>query len=176
MNPPKSRRSSDVAGIACSAGCAAHCAVIPVLASLAPTIGLGWLAGSLVHQLVALICCFLVARAILPAWRHHRDRLVAVFAVTGLSLILVAAFVLPDPCCEPASLIGWFGLPLLSVGQLNAMLGESLSQGILSMQPYITPMGGLLLIVAHLVNLDLGRRSAHAEIPICLSSTSEGCG
>ncbi|MGI9473807.1 MAG: MerC domain-containing protein, partial [Rubripirellula sp.] len=90
MKPHQPRRRSDVAGIACSAGCAAHCAAVPVLASIAPTMGFGWLAGSVVHQLVAVICCVLVARAILPAWRQHRDHLVAVFASLGLSLILLA--------------------------------------------------------------------------------------
>ena len=49
---------SDLLGIACSTGCALHCAAMPVVASVAPSLGWGWLSGSLVHQLFAMLCTF----------------------------------------------------------------------------------------------------------------------
>lgn len=173
MKSLTARPRTDVAGIACSVGCAIHCAAVPVLASMAPTIGTGWMAGSIVHQLVALICCVLVVRAILPAWRQHRDNLVAVAAGLGLTLLMLAAFVLPDPCCEPTKVMGWLGVPILGVNDLNVLFGSSIAAKVLSLQPYITPAGGLLLIVAHLINFDLGRRLERARVAVCLPSSSK---
>lgn len=175
MKTLTARPRTDVAGIACSVGCAIHCAAVPVLASMAPTLGTGWMAGSIVHQFVALICCVLVVRAILPAWRQHRDNLVAVFAGLGLMLVLLAAFVLPDPCCEPTKVMGWLGVPILSVSDLNVLFGSSIAETVLWVQPYITPAGGLFLVIAHLINFDLGRRHERAQVSVCLTSSSSSC-
>ncbi len=134
---------------------------MPVVVALAPAVGLSWLAGSLVHQAVAILCCLMVAKAILPAWRRHRDRWVLACAAAGVGLLIAAAFVLPDPCCEPTSVFGWFGLPILGVADLQRWLGDDLARRVLWVQPYLTPMGGAMLIVAHLMNLDLVRRAQH---------------
>ncbi len=158
MSQSSSRPRADLLGIACSAGCAVHCASLPVVVAIAPTIGLEWLGGSLVHQLVAILCCLIVVKAIIPGWRQHRDCWVLSCAAVGIGLLMVSAFLLPDPCCEPTSICGWFGLPLLSVTQLHHWLGSGLSQPILLLQPYLTPLGGAVLIVAHVMNLDLSRR------------------
>jgi hypothetical protein len=157
-------------GIACSAGCAVHCAAMPVIASAAPALGLGPLAGSLVHQIVAAMCCFFVAKAIVPRWRLHRDALVAVCVGLGLSLLMLAAFILPDPCCQPSSIFGSIGFPLLSVAQLELSLGQALAQQVLLAQPYMTPIGGVLLIAAHVMNLDLVRRRASHQ-----ACATKGC-
>jgi hypothetical protein len=166
---------ADLLGIACSAGCALHCAAMPVLATAAPALGMGWFSGSLVHQVIAVVCCVLVVRAILPVWRQHRDRLVAFCVGFGLTLLVLAAFVLPDPCCQPTSIFGWFGLPLLGVEHLQLGLGNSITEGLLIAQPYMTPIGGVLLIAAHVMNLDLGRRQngGHCAVGGCLGSS--GC-
>lgn len=158
-------RQADLLGIACSAGCAVHCAAMPLIASAAPAIGLSWLAGSLFHQIVAGLCCYFVIKAIVPRWRSHRNRAVALCAGFGLSLLVLAAFVLPDPCCEPTSILGWIGLPLLTVAQLESMIGATLAQQLLLIQPYLTPIGGVLLVAAHVMNLDLARVRDHQ--PAC---------
>ncbi len=178
MQMPRSAttdRRADLLGIACSAGCAVHCATLPAIATVAPAMGLSWLAGSLVHQIAAVVCCLLVAKAILPAWRRHRDQFVAVCVSSGLVLLLLAAFVLPDPCCEPTSVFGWFGVPLLSVSQIESWLGGGITDSLLFAQPYLTPIGGVLLIAAHVMNLDLVRRQERRScgVPCCLPST--GC-
>jgi hypothetical protein len=173
MKTPQSADSdqrADLLGIACSAGCAAHCAAMPLIASAAPALGLSWLAGSLVHQIVAAMCCFFVVKAILPRWRLHRDALVAVCVGLGLSLLMLAAFILPDPCCEPSLIFGWIGFPLLTVGQLNLLLGNVIAQQVLLIQPYLTPIGGVLLIAAHVMNLDLVRRGASHQ-----TCATKGC-
>lgn len=174
--PANCTQRADLLGIACSAGCAVHCAAMPLVATAAPTLGLGWLSGSLVHQIVALVCLFFVFKAILPGWRQHQDRLVAACVCLGLSLLLLAAFVLPDPCCEPTSVFGWFGLPVLSVGDLQRFCGDLTSQGLPWVQPYLTPVGGVLLIAAHLTNFDLVRRQAncHRLVGHCLPSRACG--
>jgi hypothetical protein len=158
-DPAGDDRRADLLGIACSAGCAVHCAAMPIIASAAPAIGLGWLAGSLFHQVVAALCCFFVIRAIVPRWRTHRDKIVAFSAGFGLGLLVLAAFILPDPCCEPSSIFGWIGFPLLTVGQLELVIGPALAQQVLLVQPYLTPIGGVLLVAAHVMNLDLARRA-----------------
>lgn len=164
---------ADLLGIACSVGCAVHCAAMPIVATAAPTIGRGWLSGSLVHQLIALACCVLVVRAILPVWRQHRDLLVALCVSFGMTLLVLAAFVLPDPCCEPTSIFGWFGVPLFAVEQLQQWFGKSIADCLLSAQPYLTPIGGVLLIAAHVTNLDLVRCRSRSRCAVggCLHSS-----
>ena len=172
---PNDQRS-DVLGIVCSAGCAAHCAAMPVVASAAPMVGMGWLAGSLVHQIVAALCCFFVVKAIIPGWRRHQDRMIAFCVGLGLSLLLLSAFIFPDPCCEPTSILGgWIGIPVLSVGQLELWIGQVSTRYVLLIQPYMTPIGGVLLIAAHLMNLDWMRRYSRpaCEARGCLQSS--GC-
>jgi hypothetical protein len=148
---------------------------MPVVASAAPTLGIGWLSGSLVHQIIAVMCGILVVRAILPVWRQHRDRLVAGCVGLGLSLLVLAAFVLPDPCCQPTSIFGWFGLPVLAVDHLEQWFGKSMTQGLLLAQPYMTPIGGVLLIAAHVTNLDLVRRHTRGQCAVGGCLHSSGC-
>ncbi len=167
-------QSADLLGIACSAGCAVHCAAMPVVATAAPSLGFAWLAGSLVHQVAAIMCGVFVYKAIVPAWRRHRDRVVIGCVAGGLVLLMLAAFVLPDPCCEPTSVFGWFGLPLLTVTQLQWLLGSGSANVLLMVQPYLTPIGGILLIVAHVMNLDLVRRESRGMCKStgCLQTSS----
>ncbi len=91
----------DWLGVLCSFGCAVHCAAMPLVLATLPTLtSLKWLADPLFHQVVAVVCGILVARAILPGYRTHRDRRVLAAAGIGLSLLFIAAFILPDACCS----------------------------------------------------------------------------
>jgi hypothetical protein len=73
---------------------------MPILLSILPSVSsVKWLADPLFHQVVAGICGVIVIRAIVPGFRIHRDWRVAALASSGVALLLIAAFVLPDECC-----------------------------------------------------------------------------
>lgn len=161
-------------GMILSIGCAVHCAVTPVLLAFAPVIGvstiggMAWLSSPLVHQLAAVICCVLMAKALAPRWKQKIDGLTVAFAAVGISFLLTAAFILPDPCCPPNGFLSWIGAPLMTFELLQTWFGGTAAHSIVSAQPYLTPLGGLLLIGAHAMNLDAIRRQD-------LKAASEAC-
>ena len=194
-------------GVLCSFGCAVHCAAMPVLVSTLPSLtSLRWLADPLFHQAVAVLCAVLVARAIVPSYRKHRDSRVLTMAGLGLGLLFVAAFILPDSCCSiasrlptgsehaagghkivlvsstsssvPAKLgsfssepsvvlsdancesgncqhVATLSRPLLTAWELEGQLGPTAAQTLVQAQPFLSPIGGLFLIVAHILNIRL---------------------
>ncbi len=245
-NGIQAQSQADVFGVVCSVGCAIHCAATPILLSALPSISsVQWLADPLFHQVVAVVCAVLVVRAILPGWRLHRSRSVAMFAISGVSLLFAAAFILPDKCCDQhhvptanlrqssnlelafsdtlgsSNAVPWMAVhlvshpsvkadareiltdrlpdsdhahgarncdfsqtlpsescedraespyypttrvvkhastwshPLLSEGNLHATLGPVVAEKLLTAQPFLSPFGGVLLIVAHLLNIQL---------------------
>jgi len=242
------RTQADWLGVLCSVGCAIHCAATPIIVSLLPTVSSArWLADPLFHQVIAGICGVLVIRAILPGIKVHRDWRVGTLAAAGISLLFLAAFVLPDTCCshldgqpttntglststvsqksvsqksvsqksvglnrskiaEPAGTFRFvstqtgssrsaghdhshaghdhshaghdhsshapetsivceegccaehpkhWGKTLFSLEQLERSVGSNPASVLASSQPYLSPFGGLLLIVAHILNIRL---------------------
>ncbi len=195
-----SRNQADRWGILCSASCAIHCAITPLLLVALPTLpALSFLADPLVHQVAAVVCVALVVEAILPRWHYHRNWLVVTLANGGLAMLLISAFLLPDQCCllangpqqavasqhpaPPTSsltltststvrLVSWsaaddsdavaplpqshrqaWGRALLTETQLRSLVGQRISQFLMAGQPFFSPLGGLLLILAHWLNL-----------------------
>lgn len=100
ISKPHSARA-DWFAIACSVGCAIHCAATPILLAFLPTLtSVRWLADPLFHQSIAVVCGILVVLAIWPGYRDHGSRPMVAAALIGLGLLFVAAFVLPDRCCS----------------------------------------------------------------------------
>jgi MerC mercury resistance protein len=96
-------RWKDTLGITASTACAIHCAATPFLIALLPTLKFtSWMASPLFHQTVAVICVGLVAISIWPSFRRYRDYKVLGLSTAGLSLVIAAAFFLPDHCCTHA--------------------------------------------------------------------------
>lgn len=161
----------DRLGIFASAACAVHCAATPILVAVLPTLKLTeWMADPQFHQIFAVVCCGLVALAIAPAvWRFRDFRLLSL-ASTGLGLILTAAFVLPDACCTTSDSTSHAHVHSHAGHDPDhhhhdehdgAQESESptvLMAGLGMAQPWMTPLGGLLLIVAHGLNM---RRRGH---------------
>lgn len=210
----------DWLGVLCSFACAIHCAAVPILVATLPSLtNVLWLADPLFHQVVAVICGVLVVRAILPGYRVHRNGRVVALASTGMTLLFVAAFILPDACCSPRSrdnqtaisnvghervakkillvsasasfpdnhLVSFhqteqvgdlaerqscdsiskngtsgtsrhattISRPLLLAVHLESHLGTTLAQQVISAQPFLSPIGGIFLIVAHAMNIRL---------------------
>ncbi len=190
----------DRLGITASALCAVHCAATPFLLIFLPTLQFTeWMASPLFHQIAAFVCVLLVAISIIPAYMRHRDLRVLSLSATGLTLILAAAFLLPDYCCggahradSHASVVANTSLTVVSTKACthencthsHADVAESsptdsngslAGEGLLMaggsgefwaiVQPWMTPVGGFLLILAHAFNI---RRS--------WGSCSSGCG
>lgn len=199
----------DWLGVVCSVGCAIHCAAMPVLLSVLPSLtAVRWMADPLFHQVVAVVCATIVVLAILPAWRKHRSQAVASLAGMGIGLLFVAAFILPDQCCAvdhakenaasdsgvesslndglriPTQLASFpsnknalaasakcdddcvfcrrshtheptYSRPLFTVDELQSRLGSSAAQRLIDWQPFLSPLGGVMLILGHLVNIRL---------------------
>lgn len=175
-----SGRRMDFLGVLCSVGCAIHCAATPVLLSIVPSLtSVRFLADPLFHQLSALLCGFLVWRAIVPGWKIHRQSVVLDFAGAGIALLLIAAFVLPDRCgshalvaegpvrlvaastnaglefCEENRSTMAIGQTWFSEHSLASLVGSEFAGQAIVAQPFLSPLGGLLLIIAHVLNIRL---------------------
>lgn len=155
--PTRLRDRADWFGLFCSVGCAIHCAATPVLLSVLPSVAtvpslsVRWLSDPLVHQMVAGFCVLAIARSVWPDWQKHHSPIVGWCALSGLLLLLLAAFVLPDQCCAPGT--ATWSRSLLTTASLHRLTGEFFAGQILAMQPWLTPLGGGFLIVAHVVNI-----------------------
>ncbi len=182
----------DKIGIAASALCAVHCAATPILLASLPTLQFTeWMASPEFHQIAAIICVSLVSISIWPAFHRHRDYRVLGLSTTGLALILGAAFLLPDSCCSTES--GSARIAFTSTNSHDHSghdhaghdhTGHDHTSGIAStlesgasdmafsgtgtavfaeVQPWMTPLGGLLLIAAHFLNLRRGFKVCQAR-------------
>ncbi len=172
-------RWKDSLGIIASVICAIHCAATPILLALLPTLTFTeWMSSPRFHQIAAVVCVGMVSLAIWPAFRRFRDYSVLSLSTAGLGLLLAAAFFLPDECCSHsiASVSGSVargqhvdpsdvshGQPLLASlkhashdAPLTVFTASVVSPELIAIvQPWMTPLGGLLLVIAHGLNLRL---------------------
>lgn len=172
----------DLIGIVASIGCAIHCAAMPFVIAYLPAWGLSFLADEAFHKWMALVCFLIALAAFLPGLRKHGNWWPVGVGSAGLVLIIFAAFGLAGECCptcaaadvniaavgdefcsddcescedcefcsseqsEHGEIAASFSLPQNSSS-------ESENQDLLStLAPWITPLGGMLLVVAHLMN------------------------
>jgi hypothetical protein len=142
-----SGRWHDVAGIMASAACAVHCAMMPVALGYLPTLGLSWLADEAFHRLMAVVCFLLAALAFLPGWRRHGSCAPAAFGSIGVALLATGAFVFPEPCCANCQQ----DLTQLSVEVKNCS-DWTVAYGKLAIRPWLTPLGGAILVAGHFIN------------------------
>ena len=167
----------DRLGIIASVTCAIHCAATPILLAFLPALKLTeWMASPRFHQIAAIVCVGMVSIAIWPAFRRFRDYRVLSLSTAGLGLLIAAAFFLPDECCQHAVADTTTADPHAghnhttnhthdshdhashdhaSHDQETAVSTASIvNPELLALfQPWMTPVGGLLLIVAHCLNL-----------------------
>lgn len=160
---------ADRAGMIASIGCAIHCAAMPLVLSYLPTLGLGWLAGEGFHQWMAAICFLLAAAAFVPGWRRHGSFLPAMWGAGGLLLLTTAAFGFEGNCC--AACASEQTLSAGTGGGLLALISNAKVAGV-SLTSLITPMGGVLLVVGHVVN-HLKSCTCQGN-SCCLSESEEG--
>ena len=162
----------DRLGIIASVTCAIHCAATPILLAFLPALKLTeWMASPRFHQIAAMVCVGMVSIAIWPAFKRFRDYRVLSLSTAGLGLLISAAFILPDQCCQHAVASTTASDP--HAGHNHPTTHDHASHDHAShdqestvstasivdpellalVQPWMTPLGGLLLIVAHCLNL-----------------------
>ena len=163
---------TDLAGMVASLGCAIHCAVMPFVISYLASFGLTWMAGESFHQWMAVICAVIALMAFVPGWRRHRQMIPMLMGIVGISLLSYSAFA-TESCCEihasnqEISLHG--ALTNSSCHACNIGTVETPSQTEKSeswnrqLRPYVTPFGGFVLVVAHLVNHGFGCRCCSVD-------------
>ena len=155
---PRVNRWKDMLGILASVACAVHCAATPLLLAFLPALKLTeWMASPWFHQVAAIVCVSLVSISIWPTFQRFKDYRVLSLSTAGLGLVIAAAFFLPDTC----------GTHILSTSHSQDGVGhthDAVSHDVLlgsivsgpwfaSIQPWITPLGGFLLVVAHSMNI-----------------------
>jgi hypothetical protein len=162
---PTRQAWADRFGMLASIGCAIHCAAMPLLLAYLPSLGLAWLADEGFHRWMAALCFALASAAFVPGWRKHRSLVPAVWGAAGLLLLTVAAFGFAGDCCSAcsnnqtetatASACSDTNCPLCKaetpppVATSSALSSAALGGSLL---PLVTPFGGLLLVVGHVVN------------------------
>ncbi|TWU44838.1 MerC mercury resistance protein [Novipirellula aureliae] len=167
-------RWQDGIGIAASIGCAIHCAAMPFVISFLPALGLSFLADESFHRWMAFACFVIALAAFVPGFRQHRRWMPGAIAVAGLSLLTIAAFGIVGDCCAACNLPG---TPSVAAAACTDACCESCAAGAMSEQvsseeftadiatasvvtpgflahlaDWITPLGGMLLVSAHLLN------------------------
>jgi MerC mercury resistance protein len=171
-------RWKDTLGILASVACAIHCAATPILLAFLPALKFTeWMASPQFHQAAAIVCVGLVSISIWPAFRLFRDFRVLGLSTAGLGLVITAAFFLPDQCCSHAVSHGdrshTTGSPVNELSHAGhdhaghshaseTTLASTFPMDLLvSLQPWMTPLGGLMLVFAH--GLNIRRRFVSCE-------------
>lgn len=175
----------DLVGIVASIGCALHCAAMPFVISYLPSLGLSFLADESFHKVMALTCFLIAIFAFIPGIRKHGNWFPVSIGAGGLSLITFAAFGLAGECCpacaESSSNSGNDNVAVVGIAsdvgcehceECSALeeshgastvaplqaFGDAKHQvsGFAGFAPWFTPVGGLLLVAAHLLNRRYG--------------------
>ena len=171
-------RWQDWIGIVASIGCAIHCAAMPFVIASLPALGLSFLADESFHRWMALACFVIALAAFVPGFRQHRRWAPAAIAIVGLSLITAAAFGLAGDCCaacESSAAVEdsatacteaccehcAINAPAVSETAAEPNAGVHTASVVLpnfltGLATWITPLGGMLLVSAHLLNRRYG--------------------
>lgn len=174
----------DLLGVAASVSCAIHCAVMPIAIGYLPAFAVDFLADETFHKWMVLICLLIAITAFIPGWRRHKKFVPSIVGALGLSVIATAAFAVPDTCCsEDQALVSTEanGEELVVCTDACCQDSESASSedstgdsAVLTkiseagLGIFLTPLGGLLLVVGHLLNHRLTcRRECCSEFPEC---------
>lgn len=86
---PKPTENLDRVGVACSAACAAHCAISAMAPGLLVVIGLGALLGSTTEWVFSALAVLFATLALTASWRRLRNRYLAGVFVTGIAGLII---------------------------------------------------------------------------------------
>lgn len=85
------QRSLDIIAVSVSGLCALHCLLTPLVLILFPVLSGSLFAGEDFHQLLLWVILPTSGLAMWLGCRRHKDRLVLLFGLVGLSLLMLAA-------------------------------------------------------------------------------------
>jgi hypothetical protein len=103
----------DFVGFSASLLCAVHCAALPFLLTLAPLAGLQFLKNPWVEYTLILISFGIASYALIPGYRqHHRKPLALLIVCLGFLLIGTARFI------EPEAVLTSSGAVLIAIAHL----------------------------------------------------------
>jgi hypothetical protein len=88
-NNAKPRWDLDAAGMTASLACAVHCAAMPLVITLLPLVGLGFLANEWVEWLLVGLSALLGVASLCLGYRHHRSRRAFAILSVGLAFIVI---------------------------------------------------------------------------------------
>ena len=108
-------RLGDVAGMAASALCLAHCLALPLLLGAFPLLGVGGGHHAL-HDALLVGVTVPVLLALVPGYAKHRDPGALLLGVTGLGTFLLAVLVLGPRMGGMAETVGAVTSSLLLLG------------------------------------------------------------
>lgn len=175
----------DWLGMVASIGCAIHCAAMPFVIAYLPALGLSFLADEAFHKWMALICFLIAIVAFIPGIRKHGNWIPISIGAFGLLFITFAAFGLAGECCASCASCALTETSagahatvldtqcdqcthcqsetklesgVATTDSTIALTPESKPEKDLlaTLAPWITPLGGLLLVSAHLLNRRYG--------------------
>ncbi|OQX34186.1 MAG: hypothetical protein B0D96_09975 [Candidatus Sedimenticola endophacoides] len=86
------QRPLDIIAVSISGLCAVHCLLTPLALILFPVLSGSLFAGEDFHQLLLWVILPTSGLAMWLGCRQHKDRLVLLFGLVGLSLLMLAAF------------------------------------------------------------------------------------
>ena len=181
LNPAKQVnwfRWSDWAGMVASIGCAIHCAAMPFVIAYLPALGLSFLADEAFHKWMAIGCFAIALMAFVPGLRKHGRWSPVAIGCVGLAMITVAAFGFSGECCAACNLqdqqqatadgvcdddccpdcASKNGVtPSTSDNQAAVRAKDSGNPSSFAwFVPWLTPIGGMVLVSAHLMNHRFG--------------------
>jgi len=87
-------RAADRVGATASLICALHCAALPFLLAVLPTLGLSWLADHLFERIFIASASAFALTVLIRAYRVHRNPRPLAWLVPGLALLWLGGFVL----------------------------------------------------------------------------------
>ncbi len=181
-------RWSDSAGMLASIGCAIHCAAMPFVIGYLPALGLSFLADEAFHKWMAVACFAIALAAFVPGFRRHGRWTPIVIGAVGLAMISIAAFGFPNECCSACATTTDATTTDATLvvatttcegcspdccqanaatettaesrqATLVAAPASSSPAWLVTILPWITPLGGVVLVVAHLLNHRSGCQS-----------------
>ncbi len=96
MKKLKSSVNLDKIGISASVLCAIHCAFLPILITMLPLLGIGFLLKGWTESLMIILSILIAGVSIGSSYKIHQKCLPLVLLMIGLVLILVAHLFLPE--------------------------------------------------------------------------------
>ncbi len=126
MKFPINSQLFDKVGMSASVACAIHCALLPIVITVLPIIGLEFLANPMLELSMIVLSIGLACIALSGAYKKHRKILPFVILMLGFCSI--------------------------AMGHL-----------IEDLENYLIPLGGLLIAMAHFINLKLTKTCNHIQ-------------